>query len=148
MNSNLFRLCALAALLLRRHTAAALAPAAGARAMQSINKVILRSPFMALFFGSTLLYAVLIAVTVFDTDLDGRGLLFATGLIYVVGMFLCTALANVPLNNRLAAAGDDVCTKAETWPHYFKHWTRWNHLRSVCSLATLALSIHYLVCYT
>ena len=116
-------------------------------AMNAINEVILRSWFMALFFGSTLLYAVLIAVTVLNTDLDGRGLLFATGLIYVVGMFLCTALANVPLNNRLAAAGDDECAKGETWPHYFKHWTRWNHLRSVCSLATLALSIHYLVCY-
>ena len=116
-------------------------------AMNAINEVILRSWFMALFFGSTLLYAVLAAVAVFDTDLAGRWLLFATGLIYVVGMFLCTALFNVPLNNRLANAGNDDNAKAETWTHYFKHWTRWNHLRSVCSLLTMVLSIHYLVSY-
>ena len=117
-------------------------------AMNAINEVILRSWFMALFFGSTLLYAVLAAVAVFDTDLTGRWLLFTAGLIYVVGMFLCTALFNVPLNNRLADAGNDDNAKAETWTHYFKHWTRWNHLRSVCSLLTIVLSIHYLVSYT
>jgi uncharacterized membrane protein len=117
-------------------------------AMNAINEVILRSWFMALFFGSTLLYAVLAAVAVFDTDLAGRWLLFTGGLIYVVGMFLCTALFNVPLNNRLANAGNDDNAKAETWTHYFKHWTRWNHLRSVCSLLTKVLNIHYLVSYT
>lgn len=117
-------------------------------AMNAINRVILRSWFMALFFGSTLLYAVLAAAAVFDTDLAGRWLLFTAGLIYVVGMFLCTALINVPLNNRLADAGNDDNAKAETWTHYFKHWTRWNHLRSLCSLLTIVLSIHYLVSYT
>jgi len=119
-----------------------------ADAMNAINKVILRSWFMVLFFGSTLLYVVLAAVAVFDTDLAGRWLLFATGLIYVVGMFLCTAMFNVPLNNRLADGGSDNNAKAETWNHYFKHWTRWNHLRGVCSLAALVLSIQYLVSYT
>jgi uncharacterized membrane protein len=125
-----------------------LGAAPAADAMNAINKVILRSWFMVLFFGSTLLYVVLAAVAVFDTDLDGRWLLFATGLIYVVGMFLCTAMFNVPLNNRLANAGSDNNAKSETWTHYFKHWTRWNHLRSVCSLTALVLSIHYLVSYT
>ncbi len=119
-----------------------------ADAMNAINEVILRSWFMALFFGSTLLYVVLAAVAVFDTDLAGRWFLFAAGFIYVVGMFLCTAMFNVPLNNRLADAGSDNNAKAETWTHYFKHWTRWNHLRSVCSLAAVVLSIHYLVSYT
>ena len=125
-----------------------LGAAPAADAMNAINKVILRSWFMVLFFGSTLLYVVLAAVAVFDTHLAGRWLLFATGLIYVVGMFLCTAMFNVPLNNRLADAGRDNKAKAETWKHYFKHWTRWNHLRGVCSLAALVLSIQYLVSYT
>jgi len=125
-----------------------LGAAPAADAMNAINKVILRSWFMGLFFGSTLLYAVLAAVAVFDTDLAGRWLLFAAGLIYVVGMFLCTAMFNVPLNNRLADAGSDNNAKTETWTHYFRYWTRWNHLRSVCSLAVLVLSIHYLASYT
>lgn len=116
-----------------------------ADAMNAINEVILRSWFMTLFFGSTLLYAALAGFAVFDTDLAGRGWLFAAGFIYVVGMFLCTVLFNVPLNNRLAAAGDDDSVKVDTWKPYFINWTRWNHLRTVCSLITVAISIQYLV---
>lgn len=112
-------------------------------AMNAINEVILRSWFMALFFGSTLLYAILAAVAVFDTDLAGRWILFAAGSVYVVGMFLCTVLFNVPLNNRLATSVSVDDRKGETWAHYLKHWTRWNHLRMLCSLATLILSIHW-----
>lgn len=116
-----------------------------ADAMNSINKVILRSWFMTLFFGSTLLYAVLAGYAAFDSDLSGRWWLFAAGLIYVVGMFGCTVLFNVPLNNRLAATTDSDSAKAETWPHYLRYWTRWNHFRTVGSLLTLVLSIQYLV---
>jgi len=116
-----------------------------ADAMNTVNEVILRSWFMILFFGSTLLYAALAGYAVFAADLAGRWWLFAAGLIYVVGMFLCTALFNVPLNNRLAAAGVDDSTRAEAWKHYFVYWTRWNHLRAICSLITAAISTQYLV---
>ena len=125
-----------------------LGAAHAADAMNAINEVILRSWFMALFFGSTLLYVILAVLAIFDTDLSGRWLLITAGLIYVIGMFLCTAVFNVPLNNKLADAGGDDNAKAETWTHYFKYWTRWNHLRSVCSLVALVLSIHYLMSYT
>ena len=60
-----------------------------ADAMNAINEVILRSWFMVLFFGSTLLYAALAGFAMFDAD-----------------------------------------------------------LRSVCSLVTLVMSIHYIVSYT
>ena len=91
--------------------------------------------------------AGLAAVAVFDPDLAGRWLLFTAGLIYVVGMFGCTAVFNVPLNNRLARVGSDESARVATWKHYLVHWTRWNHLRGVCSLATLVMSIHYLANY-
>ena len=118
-------------------------------AMNAINQFILRSWFMALFFGSTLLYVILTTIAVVDGDLAGRWLLFATGLIYIVGMFLCTVIFNVPLNTRLAeVSNNDNNSKAENWTLYYKQWTRWNHLRSVCSLAALALSMHYLTSYT
>lgn len=117
-------------------------------AMNAINEVILRSWFMILFFVTTLLYAMLSVYAVFASSLEARWLLFVTGLIYVFGMFLCTAFFNVPLNNRLADSSDNKGTKPDTWTLYFKQWTRWNHLRSVCSLLVLALSMHYLVNYT
>lgn len=116
-------------------------------AMNAINKVILTSWFMVLFFGSTLLYLALAVVAVFDSDLAGRWLLLAAALIYVLGMFLCTALFNVPLNNQLASAGTADNAKANTWAHYLKHWSRWNHLRGICSLIAMVLSIQYLVSY-
>ncbi len=122
-----------------------LGAARAADAMNAINEVILRSWFMALFFGSTLLYTILAALAVFDADLAGRWILFAAGSIYVVGMFVCTVAFNVPLNNRLAESAGEDGRKGETWAHYLEHWTRWNHLRALCSLAAQILSIHYLV---
>ncbi|MEM7069891.1 MAG: anthrone oxygenase family protein [Pseudomonadota bacterium] len=115
-----------------------------ADAMNSINRDILKSWFMPVFFGSTLLYAALSGIAIFNSDLPGRWLLVAIGLLYVSGMFLCTAIFNVPLNNRLAESTDDENTKSQTWTHYYLYWTRWNHLRSVCSLVTMVLSIQYL----
>ncbi len=121
--------------------------AEAADAMNVINRVILRSCFMPLFFGSTLVHAVLMALAVFDAELPGRWTLFAAGSIYVVGMFVCTAAFNVPLNNQLAGAGSDDQTKAVIWAHYYKVWTRWNHVRGVCSLLALVFCITYLLRY-
>ena len=75
-----------------------------ADAMNSINRVILRSAFMFVFFGSTLLYAILGLVALVDTDFANRGLLMLTSGLYIMGMFLCTVVFNVPLNNQLAGA--------------------------------------------
>ncbi len=121
--------------------------ASAADAMNAINEVILRSWFMPLFFGSTLLFAVLIVLPVFDSSLPGRWFLLFAGLIYVVGMFVCTVAFNVPLNNELAKAGGDEQAKAAMWARYYTVWTRWNHVRSVCSLIALSLGMYYLLIY-
>lgn len=122
-----------------------LGPARAVDAMNAINEVILRSWFMPLFFGSTLLYSALAAVAAFDQDLGGRGQLAIAAPLYVIGMFLCTAIFNVPLNNRLASSGGDDTSRAEHWRHYRAHWTRWNHLRAACSLVSCLLTIQCLV---
>ena len=122
-----------------------LGAAAATEAMNAINEVILRSGFMFLFFASTLIYGGLALLASFDASIPGRGLLVAAGLIYVIGMFICTAAFNVPLNNRLAAAGAH--GEDGAWPQYYRHWTRWNHLRTGCSLAACAVSIAWLVAH-
>lgn len=116
-------------------------------AMNAINDVILRSWFMALFFGSTLLFMLLSVIALFNTELPGRWLLLINGLIYVSGMFACTAIFNVPLNNRLSNVPQDESEVSSHWGLYYQKWTRWNHFRGVCSLVSLVLSIHYLVYY-
>ena len=69
---------------------------------------------MVLFFGTTVLFGTLAAVATIDGSLPGRWVLIAAGLVYVVGMFLCTARFNVPLNRQLAdASGEEASTM---WP--------------------------------
>ncbi len=119
--------------------------ARGAEAMNSINRVILRSAFMVVFFGSTLLYTILGTIAVFDVGLANRWLLVLTSVLYVAGMFVCTVVFNVPPNNQLASVNGGRANSDELWPHYLAHWTRWNHARALSSLLTLVLSGFLLV---
>ncbi len=124
-----------------------LGPVKAADAMNSINEVILHSWFMLLFFGSTLLYLFMAVIAAISAELTARWVLISSGLIYVIGMFCCTAMLNVPLNNRLAQVKNGDKEKIETWALYFEQWTRWNHLRGTCSLVAMILSMYYLANY-
>jgi uncharacterized membrane protein len=104
-------------------------------AMNSINSTILRSLFMPLFFGTTLTSAALAVIALLHRSAPGATAMFAGGLIYVAGMFLCTIAFNVPLNNRLAA----VESAALVWTGYLKEWTMWNHVRTITSTAACIL---------
>lgn len=113
----------------------------GIAAMNAINSTILGSLFMPLFFGTTLTSAVLVILAPFDWNAPGAAVMLAGGLIYVVGMFVCTLVFNVPLNNELAkvkAAGDDAAT---VWARYLKDWTFWNHVRTTASTVACGLFI-------
>ncbi len=102
--------------------------------MNSINTVIVKSAFLPLFFGSSLLSLLLIVIN------DGG---FASvwincaGVIYLLGMLGCTVVFNVPLNNRLQSVTDE--NKAFIWEHYLVYWTRWNHLRTISCLVACIL---------
>lgn len=122
-----------------------LGPVKATDAMNAINEVILHSWFMLLFFGSTLVYFVLFVAAIVNDDMTGRWWVLSAGLIYVFGMFILTAAFNVPLNNRLAKVQDYDTMKPELWALYFKYWTRWNHVRGVCSLIAMMLSMYSLV---
>lgn len=113
-------------------------PAQGAAAMNSINSTILGSLFMPLFFGTTIAAAVLAVLALFRWGEPGMMIMLAGGLIYVVGMFICTVVYNVPLNNELARAGP---SSAELWARYLRDWTFWNHVRTVASTSAMALFI-------
>ena len=112
--------------------------AAGIAAMNSINTVILRSAFMPLFLGTTLASAALVVFGVMRAGTARGSLLIAGGLVYVIGMFVVTMAFNVPLNNELLRGGE---RDADTWQRYLVTWTRWNHVRTVASLAASALFV-------
>jgi uncharacterized membrane protein len=113
----------------------------GVSAMNAINAAILRSVFMPFFYGTTLASLLLVVISFTRMGESGAVATLAGGLIYITGMFVCTVIRNVPLNNVLAAADAANGTAATVWARYLKEWTRWNHVRTVSSTAASALYI-------
>jgi uncharacterized membrane protein len=115
--------------------------ASGISAMNAINVDIVRSLFMPLFFGTTLVSAILAVLAVFRLGEPGAVAMLAGGVVYLMGMFVVTMMFNVPLNNALAAADPASADAASLWARYLKDWTFWNHVRTVASTAACALFI-------
>jgi len=105
-------------------------------AMNAINVTIVRSVFMIIFFGSTIISVCLIVISMLYWDEAGAALVLIAGVVYFMGMFVCTVLFNVPLNNFLATLTDDSHNLQQAWTQYYKVWTSWNHLRVISSLVT------------
>jgi uncharacterized membrane protein len=110
--------------------------------MQSINSTILSSLFMPVFFGTTLGGLVLSAVALFHWHEPGASAIFAAGVTYFTGMFLCTVVFNVPLNNVLASVDVSSTEAAAAWGRYLKTWTFWNHVRAAASVVACVLFIY------
>jgi len=110
-------------------------------AMNAINEIILRSLFMPVFFASSIISLLLIVAAIAYWDEAGAGLALIAGMVYFIGMFVCTVVFNVPLNNALSRLGPASDNAQQAWSHYLKNWTKWNHLRTVSSLVTSVLCI-------
>ena len=123
---------------------ATLEPDRGIAAMNAINVTITKSAFMPLFFGSTLIALLMAGAGLWQWGAPGSGRALVAGLVYVIGMFVVTAAANVPLNNELAGVAGDDTEALQVWANYLTRWTRWNTVRTIASLATLAICIDLL----
>jgi len=109
-------------------------------AMQSINRVIVRSAFLPLFFGSTALCCILFTIMAFDTARTGAVSVLTGSEVYVAGMFVITVVKNVPLNNALEATPADSANADAMWRRYMREWVRWNHVRTIsCIVAMVCL---------
>jgi uncharacterized membrane protein len=115
--------------------------AAGVGAMQAINRVILASLFMPLFWGTTLASLVLGVAGAMRWNEPGAVAMFAGGVTYVLGMFACTLWLNVPLNNMLDRTPPEADDAVATWIRYRRQWTWWNHVRTLASALASALFI-------
>ena len=87
-------------------------------AMNSINATILGSLFMPFFYGTTLASLILIITALVRRGEPGAMPMLAGGLVYVAGMFLCTIVFNVPLNNALAGVDPASEAAASVWARY------------------------------
>ncbi|AMO73357.1 hypothetical protein AZE99_09510 [Sphingorhabdus sp. M41] len=114
---------------------------AGMAAMQSINRIILKSLFLPLFFASSLACLLLAVFGVMQWGNAGAWQMVTGGFVYLAGMLAVTAAANVPLNNALEAT-DAAGPDAEAmWRRYMQRWLPWNHVRTVSCTVSLALLI-------
>jgi uncharacterized membrane protein len=110
--------------------------AAGTAAMRAVNQVILRSPFMPLFFGTS---AAALMLGVLATWQGGSWPVVLGAAVYLAGMTGVTVAFNVPLNTRLDRAGENTTEAEVVWQHYLAVWTRWNHLRTIASIIASVL---------
>lgn len=113
------------------------APAAGAEAMQHINREVFGSVFMVLLMGSGIAALGIAGLGVVQGGAPGRWMVVG-GALYVAGVMAVTVLRNVPMNERLARMDHRTDVAQDYWRHYARDWTRWNHVRSVASLAAAA----------
>jgi uncharacterized membrane protein len=109
---------------------------AGIAAMRAVNRVILRSPFMPLFFGTS---AAALLLGVLAMWQGGSWPMVVGATLYLAGMTGVTVAFNVPLNTRLDRTGDNAVEAEAIWRHYLASWTRWNHLRTFTSILAAAL---------
>ena len=112
--------------------------------MNAINKAILKTAFMPLFFGSSLLALVMIASGLWFLSEPGAGKMLTAGLIYFCGMFVTTAAVNVPLNNKLAKVSGEGEEAQSTWQVYLNRWKRWNTSRAFWSFFALLICLDLL----
>ncbi|WP_406728104.1 anthrone oxygenase family protein [Streptomyces sp. GD-15H] len=112
---------------------AALPPARGVAAMQSINVAAVRAPFMLVFLGSALLCVTIAVVTWVRWPDEGAVGLLAGSALYLFGGFGVTLVANVPRNNVLAGLAPGTADASAYWTAYVREWTLWNHVRTVAS---------------
>jgi uncharacterized membrane protein len=117
-------------------------PAAqGIGAMQAINVVVLNPVFLGVFMGTALLALAIIVLGLLQWGHPAAAFYLGAGASYLGGTFLVTVSRNVPLNDRLAACPAGSPDSGAEWQSYLRHWTRWNHLRSVAAFAAVLLLI-------
>jgi uncharacterized membrane protein len=116
-------------------------PAAGASAMQEVNRAIQNPVFFLVFLGT----AVVCLLLVIGAPLSGRpGTVWIVigAVLYLVGSIGLTMVVNVPMNNRLDNANPVTDQGAAIWADYLSRWTAWNHVRALaCTAATAALTV-------
>ena len=123
-----------------------LAPAAGAAAMQEINREAPKAPLMSLFFGTALASAALMVDALGNLDEVAARYQAAAGVLFLVGVIFMTGLYHVPRNNRLDQLRADSPEGTAYWAVYRREWTRMNHVRTVApAVAAVLLAASLLV---
>ncbi|MFW0794030.1 anthrone oxygenase family protein [Gordonia sp. CPCC 205515] len=107
-------------------------------AMQRIN-VAIQNPLFGLILFCSIVFSILAVLLWWREPV--RWWLLAGLVLYLVAV-LITGLINVPLNDRLDAAGAVTPSNAPTvWTDFVEPWVRWNIIRAVAAVAAFVTMI-------
>ncbi len=118
---------------------AAVPPAEGIGAMQSINVVVINPWFLGVFMGTAVLSLGAGGLALAGWGRASAPFFLGGGLFYFVGTFLVTMLRNVPWNDQLANVSATDPASIEVWEHYLDRWTMWNHVRTGAAIVAALL---------
>ncbi|MQY05795.1 anthrone oxygenase family protein [Actinomadura macrotermitis] len=115
-------------------------------AMQRINVAILNPFFMSIFMGGLLL-TLGAAVLHWKAELRPALPWIIAGFVLYLVMFAITSGVNVPMNDKLAAAGDSAHIKdlAAVRARFEARWVTWNIVRAVSSTGAFAALVWALI---
>jgi uncharacterized membrane protein len=116
---------------------------AAVEVMQRINVAIQNPLFLLSFAGALVFTGIAVFQNAGTTDVFVPLLV---ALLLYAATLLVTAVVNIPLNNRLHAAGTSGDPTA-VWAAFFPRWVRWNHLRTLTSTGAFAAACWALVQY-
>ncbi|MBR1232884.1 DUF1772 domain-containing protein [Bradyrhizobium sp. AUGA SZCCT0182] len=109
--------------------------------MNVINAVIVQSLFIPLFLGATVASLLLAVAGGLRWGEPGATAMLAGCVLYVIGMFVCTAVVDVPLSNALATVDPASTEAAPLRARSLPDWTLWNHVRTIASTVACALFV-------
>lgn len=117
---------------------AASKPAAGTEAMQIINRKVFQSIFMVLLIGMIPISVLTALYGYWFANGFVSELLIIAALLYFFGVFVVSAIGNIPMNNTLESFPQGGIEAQMYWPDYVRGWVMWNHLRWIAALGSSA----------
>lgn len=102
-------------------------------AMRAINVAIINPVFAVIFLGPLIFGGLAVWLSWQDAL---RWWAVAACALYLLSLLITVAI-NVPLNNRLADAGQGAAEMAAGWRDYYVPWVRWNAVRAIIAAAAL-----------
>ncbi|MEO0425510.1 MAG: anthrone oxygenase family protein [Pseudomonadota bacterium] len=113
-------------------------PSGAIEAMQQVNRTVYRSVFLSTFMALVPASATLTLWHVFTHQGASEPFFIVGTASYLIGAFVITAAANVPLNKRLDPMDAGTAKARDYWSTYLRRWLRWNHVRTAASLLAAA----------
>ena len=116
-------------------------PSSGIEAMQEINKTVIPTQFVA---GIMIIPVISTILAIYGASaFEGvvQITLTLAAILYSTSVFLVTMFGNVPMNNKLESLDKESVEAKAYWYEYGREWTRFNHVRTIGSIATAALYI-------